>query len=225
MRHGCFLAVRTQRQKAPLQYANRLTCVHRFPSVVVCGTETCSLSLQTLAVFLSFLTHFLFFISACNWSAWSRFSTKTLKESFIKAIGTGLGFNLQRAEFHLSAEPLTQGTVLHQTKMHLDEEPEEEWIFEVSLFWKVIIRFYLLFQVPFWFSWLITESRSSEKNRKVSCHRLIFSPKWLFSPKGLKYPLLTDDTFTLHHLFMFCFKFKTKSLSKSKGTEGWSIFL
>ncbi|XP_038163627.1 L-aminoadipate-semialdehyde dehydrogenase-phosphopantetheinyl transferase isoform X1 [Cyprinodon tularosa] len=57
----------------------------------------------------------------------------TLKESFIKAIGTGLGFNLQRAEFHLSAEPLTQGTVLHQTKMHLDEEPEEEWIFEESL--------------------------------------------------------------------------------------------
>ncbi|XP_029027551.1 L-aminoadipate-semialdehyde dehydrogenase-phosphopantetheinyl transferase [Betta splendens] len=55
-----------------------------------------------------------------------------LKESFIKAIGTGLGFNLQRVEFHLSTEPLMQGQVLRQTKMHLDEE-EEDWLFEESL--------------------------------------------------------------------------------------------
>lgn len=61
-------------------------------------------------------------------------STKALKESFIKAIGTGLGFNLQRVEFHLPSEPLTEGRVLRQTKMHLDEEEEEDWIFEVSLF-------------------------------------------------------------------------------------------
>ncbi|XP_069545016.1 L-aminoadipate-semialdehyde dehydrogenase-phosphopantetheinyl transferase isoform X2 [Brachyistius frenatus] len=53
-----------------------------------------------------------------------------LKESFIKAIGTGLGFNLQRVEFHLSSEPLTQGRALRQTKMYLDEEQEEDWIFE-----------------------------------------------------------------------------------------------
>ncbi|XP_047451088.1 L-aminoadipate-semialdehyde dehydrogenase-phosphopantetheinyl transferase [Mugil cephalus] len=56
-----------------------------------------------------------------------------LKESFIKAIGTGLGFNLQRVEFHLSPEPLTQGRALRHTKMHLDEEEEENWIFEESL--------------------------------------------------------------------------------------------
>ncbi|XP_067364712.1 L-aminoadipate-semialdehyde dehydrogenase-phosphopantetheinyl transferase isoform X2 [Channa argus] len=56
-----------------------------------------------------------------------------LKESFIKAIGTGLGFNLQRVEFHLSTEPLTLGRVLRQTKMHLDEEEEENWLFEESL--------------------------------------------------------------------------------------------
>lgn len=56
-----------------------------------------------------------------------------LKESFIKAIGTGLGFNLQRVEFHLPSEPLTQGRVLRQTKMHLDEEEEEDWVFEESL--------------------------------------------------------------------------------------------
>ncbi|KAK2847123.1 hypothetical protein Q5P01_010122 [Channa striata] len=56
-----------------------------------------------------------------------------LKESFIKAIGIGLGFNLQRVEFHLSTEPLTPGRVLRQTKMHLDEEEEENWFFEESL--------------------------------------------------------------------------------------------
>ncbi|XP_034557891.1 L-aminoadipate-semialdehyde dehydrogenase-phosphopantetheinyl transferase [Notolabrus celidotus] len=56
-----------------------------------------------------------------------------LKESFIKAIGTGLGFNLQRVEFHLSADPLTQGRALRQTKMYLDDEEEEDWMFEESL--------------------------------------------------------------------------------------------
>ncbi|XP_077398194.1 L-aminoadipate-semialdehyde dehydrogenase-phosphopantetheinyl transferase isoform X2 [Festucalex cinctus] len=57
----------------------------------------------------------------------------TLKESFIKAIGTGLGFNLQRLEFHLSSEALTQSRLLCQTRMHLDDEDEEEWLFEESL--------------------------------------------------------------------------------------------
>ncbi|XP_020495651.2 L-aminoadipate-semialdehyde dehydrogenase-phosphopantetheinyl transferase isoform X1 [Labrus bergylta] len=56
-----------------------------------------------------------------------------LKESFIKAIGTGLGFNLQRVEFHLTSEPLTAGHALHQTKMYLDENEEDDWIFEESL--------------------------------------------------------------------------------------------
>ncbi|XP_035011248.1 L-aminoadipate-semialdehyde dehydrogenase-phosphopantetheinyl transferase isoform X1 [Hippoglossus stenolepis] len=56
-----------------------------------------------------------------------------LKESFIKAIGTGLGLDLQRVEFHLSSEPLTQNQPLRQTKMHLDEEEKEDWIFEESL--------------------------------------------------------------------------------------------
>ncbi|KAM6932010.1 L-aminoadipate-semialdehyde dehydrogenase-phosphopantetheinyl transferase [Lycodopsis pacificus] len=56
-----------------------------------------------------------------------------LKESFIKAIGTGLGFNLQRVEFHLSSEPLAHKHALRQTKMHLDEEEEDDWVFEESL--------------------------------------------------------------------------------------------
>lgn len=56
-----------------------------------------------------------------------------LKESFIKAIGTGLGFNLQRVEFHLTPEPITEGQVQRGTKMQLDEEEESDWIFEESL--------------------------------------------------------------------------------------------
>lgn len=70
-----------------------------------------------------------FLVFACFWFL----VTQTLKESFIKAIGTGLGFNLQRVEFHLSPEPLRPGSVLRQTKMLLDEEPEEAWIFEVRI--------------------------------------------------------------------------------------------
>ncbi|XP_061684310.1 L-aminoadipate-semialdehyde dehydrogenase-phosphopantetheinyl transferase [Syngnathoides biaculeatus] len=57
----------------------------------------------------------------------------TLKESFIKAIGTGLNFNLQRLEFHLSSEALTPARVLCQTRMHMDEEHEEDWRFEECL--------------------------------------------------------------------------------------------
>lgn len=57
---------------------------------------------------------------------------EALKESFVKAIGTGLGFNLQRLEFHLSSEALTQDRVLRETQMYLDEEEQTDWTFEVS---------------------------------------------------------------------------------------------
>lgn len=56
-----------------------------------------------------------------------------LKESFIKAIGTGLGFNLQRVEFHLSSEPLAHSRPVRKTTMHLDEEEQDDWVFEECL--------------------------------------------------------------------------------------------
>lgn len=56
-----------------------------------------------------------------------------LKESFIKAIGTGLGFNLQRVEFHLTPEPLAHNRPLRRTTMHLDEEEQDDWVFEECL--------------------------------------------------------------------------------------------
>ncbi|XP_062423260.1 L-aminoadipate-semialdehyde dehydrogenase-phosphopantetheinyl transferase [Rhea pennata] len=52
-----------------------------------------------------------------------------LKESFLKAIGVGIGFNLQRIEFNVSPLQLEIGKVYQETKMLLDGE-EEEWTFE-----------------------------------------------------------------------------------------------
>ncbi|KFO91733.1 L-aminoadipate-semialdehyde dehydrogenase-phosphopantetheinyl transferase, partial [Buceros rhinoceros silvestris] len=53
-----------------------------------------------------------------------------LKESFLKAIGVGIGFNLQRIEFNVSPLQLEVGKVYTETKMLLDGENEEEWTFE-----------------------------------------------------------------------------------------------
>ncbi|KAL4697203.1 hypothetical protein H8959_002901 [Pygathrix nigripes] len=55
-----------------------------------------------------------------------------LKESFIKAIGVGLGFELQRLEFDLSPLNLDIGQVYKETRLFLDGEEEKEWAFEES---------------------------------------------------------------------------------------------
>ena len=62
----------------------------------------------------------------------SSLCVQALKESFIKAIGTGLGFDLQRVEFHISPVQILEGQVNTETRMHLDGEEEEDWTFEVS---------------------------------------------------------------------------------------------
>lgn len=56
---------------------------------------------------------------------------QALKESFLKAIGVGIGFNLQRIEFNVSPLQLEIGKVYKETKMLLDGDKEEEWTFEV----------------------------------------------------------------------------------------------
>lgn len=53
-----------------------------------------------------------------------------LKESFLKAIGVGIGFNLQRIEFNVSPLQLEIGKVYKETQMLLDGDKEEEWTFE-----------------------------------------------------------------------------------------------
>ncbi|XP_039397452.1 L-aminoadipate-semialdehyde dehydrogenase-phosphopantetheinyl transferase isoform X6 [Mauremys reevesii] len=64
-----------------------------------------------------------------------------LKESFIKAIGIGIGFNLQRIEFNVSPLQLEVGKVYKETKMLLDGDKEEGWTFESK-------RDRLLHQIP-----------------------------------------------------------------------------
>ncbi|KAJ7320139.1 hypothetical protein JRQ81_019650 [Phrynocephalus forsythii] len=53
-----------------------------------------------------------------------------LKESFIKAIGVGIGFDLQRIEFHVSPLQMEVAKTYNETVMLLDGEQENEWIFE-----------------------------------------------------------------------------------------------
>ncbi|OBS77526.1 hypothetical protein A6R68_20085, partial [Neotoma lepida] len=53
-----------------------------------------------------------------------------LKESFIKAIGVGLGFEMQRLEFDVSPLNLDIGQVYKETRLFLDGEEEKEWAFE-----------------------------------------------------------------------------------------------
>ncbi|KAM4702469.1 L-aminoadipate-semialdehyde dehydrogenase-phosphopantetheinyl transferase [Discoglossus pictus] len=69
----------------------------------------------------------------CMSSDWTRldmfYRHWALKESFIKAIGVGLGFNLQRIEFDVSPIKMEVGNVYTETKMWLDEE-KEKWTFE-----------------------------------------------------------------------------------------------
>ncbi|ELK16533.1 L-aminoadipate-semialdehyde dehydrogenase-phosphopantetheinyl transferase [Pteropus alecto] len=57
---------------------------------------------------------------------------QALKESFIKAIGVGLGFELQRLEFDISPLNLDIGQVYKETRLFLDGEEEKEWAFEES---------------------------------------------------------------------------------------------
>ncbi|XP_015268373.1 PREDICTED: L-aminoadipate-semialdehyde dehydrogenase-phosphopantetheinyl transferase isoform X1 [Gekko japonicus] len=53
-----------------------------------------------------------------------------LKESFIKAIGVGIGFDLQRIEFNVSPAQLEVGKTYNETIMLLDGEEEKDWTFE-----------------------------------------------------------------------------------------------
>ncbi|EDL09331.1 aminoadipate-semialdehyde dehydrogenase-phosphopantetheinyl transferase, isoform CRA_a, partial [Mus musculus] len=57
---------------------------------------------------------------------------QALKESFIKAIGVGLGFEMQRLEFDVSPLNMDIGQVYKETCLILDGEEEKEWAFEES---------------------------------------------------------------------------------------------
>ena len=56
----------------------------------------------------------------------------TLKESFVKAIGHGLGFNLQRLSFSTHS-PLHMGKVCKDSTLFIDGVQQENWQFEETL--------------------------------------------------------------------------------------------
>lgn len=56
-----------------------------------------------------------------------------LKESYVKAIGVGLGMDLQRLEFHPEGQNApNMENVLCTTRLFLDGIPQQDWMFEES---------------------------------------------------------------------------------------------
>ena len=53
----------------------------------------------------------------------------TLKESYVKAIGTGLNLDLKTLEFHLQSEELVEGKVEEGTGLWLDGKKTDLWKF------------------------------------------------------------------------------------------------
>lgn len=53
-----------------------------------------------------------------------------LKESYVKATGTGIGRDLQSVEFHINTKELSPQNVTSDTKFFLEEDEMDEWLFE-----------------------------------------------------------------------------------------------
>ena len=53
-----------------------------------------------------------------------------LKESYIKALGIGLGFDLQRAEFRLATMDLSTSSVATDTTLYLRNRHDKNWVFQ-----------------------------------------------------------------------------------------------
>jgi len=56
-----------------------------------------------------------------------------LKESVVKALGTGIGFEVQRLNFHFGQPELNPDAICTGTTVHIDGKPAPEWIFEETL--------------------------------------------------------------------------------------------
>ncbi|XP_030837031.1 L-aminoadipate-semialdehyde dehydrogenase-phosphopantetheinyl transferase [Strongylocentrotus purpuratus] len=56
-----------------------------------------------------------------------------LKESYIKALGIGLGFDLQRAEFRLNTLELSTSSVAIDTELYLRDRQDKNWVFQEML--------------------------------------------------------------------------------------------
>ncbi|XP_071495153.1 L-aminoadipate-semialdehyde dehydrogenase-phosphopantetheinyl transferase-like [Diadema antillarum] len=56
-----------------------------------------------------------------------------LKESYIKALGIGLGFDLQRAEFRLGTLELSPSSVAMDTELYLRDRLDKKWVFQETM--------------------------------------------------------------------------------------------
>ena len=59
-------------------------------------------------------------------------SLQCLKESYVKALGVGIGFNLQRIDFRIYSE-LERGHYTTDTRVYVDDVALEQWRFEETL--------------------------------------------------------------------------------------------
>lgn len=57
----------------------------------------------------------------------------TLKESFVKGLGTGLGWNLQRLSFTIHSPELVVQKLCHDSELCIDRVPAQNWHFEETL--------------------------------------------------------------------------------------------
>ncbi|GFO09143.1 L-aminoadipate-semialdehyde dehydrogenase-phosphopantetheinyl transferase [Plakobranchus ocellatus] len=55
-----------------------------------------------------------------------------LKESVVKALGIGIGFEVSRLNFNFHCRDISEGQVVTDTTVDIDEDPAPEWSFEES---------------------------------------------------------------------------------------------
>lgn len=60
-------------------------------------------------------------------------SFQSLKESFVKAEGVGLGINLQRLNFVCKTQEVQEGSITKDTKLYFDGRLLSDWIFQETL--------------------------------------------------------------------------------------------
>ncbi|XP_014662961.1 PREDICTED: L-aminoadipate-semialdehyde dehydrogenase-phosphopantetheinyl transferase-like [Priapulus caudatus] len=53
-----------------------------------------------------------------------------LKESYIKAVGIGIGFELKRMEFHIYSPEVPIGQVISDTRLYVDGMIQNRWQFQ-----------------------------------------------------------------------------------------------
>ena len=81
-------------------------------------------------LYLASTNNFFFFLGAIFYHFCSKVEIWTLKESYVKTVGTGLNLDLRTLNFSVE-EPLTCDRIITSTKLEV-EKVKTSWIFEES---------------------------------------------------------------------------------------------